>query len=82
MSNYKNILSGYVNERKDGDGHYLVITNVSDEDITLKAGEKVYLNRTPAERLKQYPNIPHYSKAVKVEDQEYDSEEVSESIPF
>ena len=89
MPNYKNILSGYVNERRDGDGHYLAITNVSDEVVTIQPGEKIYLNRTPSERLEQYPNIPHYSKSVKIEDkqeneesQEYNSEEVADDIPF
>lgn len=79
---YKNILSGYVNERKDGEGHYLVITNTSKESITIEPGEKLYMNRTPAKTLQEHPKVPHYSKSIKVEDQEYTSEEVAGDVPF
>lgn len=83
MAEYKNILTGYVNERKDGEGHYLVISNVSDQDITIEAGGKIYLNRTPADVLKQHPKVPHYSKSVKVEDQNTNSQEdISMDVPF
>lgn len=82
MPEYRNILSGYVNERKDGEGHYLVITNLSDEPITIEPGEKLYMNRTSAQVLKDHPKVPHYSKSVKVEDQEQTSEEVADDVPF
>jgi len=86
MAEYKNILTGYVNERKEGDGHYLVISNVSEEDVVIKAGEKVYLNRTPVEILSKHPKVPHYSKSLKIEEEatseEFDSEQVADEIPF
>ncbi|MHA1400176.1 MAG: hypothetical protein ACTSQE_07490 [Candidatus Heimdallarchaeaceae archaeon] len=94
MPTYKNILSGYVNERQDGKGHYLVITNTSDRDITIPKGEKVYLNRTSKDILDKHPKVPHYSKSEKIEDEaqepqveevsseEVSSEEVADSIPF
>lgn len=85
MSEYKNILTGYVNERRDGSGHYLVITNVSDEDITIKAGDKLYLNRTSKEVLEKHPKVPHYSKSLKVEEETHEtptSEDVSSDVTF
>ena len=85
MAEYKNILTGYVNERQDGTGHYLVLTNVSDEDVTIKAGEKLYLNRTPAQTLKDHPKVPHYSKSIKIEDNQPSQEDfgdVSNDVPF
>ncbi len=82
MAEYKNLLSGYVNDNKKGDGQHLAITNVSEMDIVIKAGEKVFLNKTPQERLDQYPKIPHFSKSIKIEDQQEEEEDVSESIPF
>jgi len=87
MAEYKNILTGYVNERQDCTGHYLVLTNVSDEDVVIKAGEKLYLNRTPAQILKDNPKVPHYSKSVKIEDQneavhQTSQEDISSDIPF
>jgi hypothetical protein len=69
MPEYKKILSGYVNKREDG-REYLAITNTSDEDVVLKPGEKLYLNRTPREILEKNPKIPHFSKSVKVEERQ------------
>ena len=65
---YKNILTGYVNERKDNTGEYLILTNTSDADITLKPGKKIFLNKTPRRILQKNPKVPHFSKAVKIED--------------
>lgn len=80
---YKNILSGYVNKRKDDEGFYLVITNMSDDDVVIKPGEKVYMNRTPEARLKEYPTIPHYSKSEKIEEEKtHTAASVSEDIPL
>ena len=83
MSEYKNILSGYVNERKEG-GHYLTITNVSEEDVVIKAGEKLYMNRTSKEILDKHPKVPHYSKSVKIDDDmsNEEVEDVNGSVPF
>lgn len=75
---YKKILTGYVNQRKDGNGHYLQITNVSDSDVVIKAGEKIFLNRTPNETLAKYPKVPHYTKDVRIE--EDDPAEVMQTI--
>jgi len=84
MAEYINILSGYVNERKEGGGHYLTITNVSEEDVVIKAGEKLYMNRTSQEILDKYPKVPHYSKSVKIDDDmsNEEVEDVSDSVPF
>jgi len=70
MAEYKNVISGYINTREDG-SMYQVLTNLTNEDIIFKPGKegKIFLNRTPAETLQKYPNIPHYSKSVKVEDE-------------
>lgn len=77
---YINQLSGYVNERKEG-GHYLVITNLTNEDFIIEPGEKLYMNRTPSETLKKYPKVPHYSKSVKIEEEpSMTSEEVDELV--
>ena len=78
-------LTGYVNRSKNGNGQYLTITNVSEKDIVLKAGDKLFLNRTPAEILEKYPKVPHYSKDIKVEDEpatkkELTREEVEEAV--
>jgi len=84
MAEYKKILTGYVNDSKKGDGQYLTITNASDEDIVLKPGEKLYLNKTSQELLSKYPKIPHFSKSIKIEEkvQEPTSEDVADDIPW
>ena len=79
---YKNILSGYVNPRQEGVGHYLVITNLTEEDVVIKAGEKLYMNRTPKETLDKHPKVPHYSKSVKVEMSEQEVKDVNNDVPF
>ncbi len=66
VSKYKKILIGYVNSRDD-DSQYLSITNVSDDDVVIKPGEKVYLNKTPKDILQKYPKIPHFDKSIKEE---------------
>jgi hypothetical protein len=66
MSKYRKILIGYVNSRDD-DSQYLSITNVSDDDVVIKPGEKVYLNKTPKDILQKYPKIPHFDKSIKEE---------------
>jgi hypothetical protein len=66
MSKYRKILIGYINSRDD-DSQYLSITNVSDDDVVIKAGEKVYLNKTPKDILQKYPKIPHFDKSIKEE---------------
>lgn len=66
VSKYKKILIGYINSRDD-DSQYLSITNVSDDDVVIKAGEKVYLNKTPKDILQKYPKIPHFDKSIKEE---------------
>ena len=66
MNKYKKILIGYLNSRDDG-SQYLSITNVSDDDVVIGPGEKVYLNKTPKEILQKYPKIPHFDKSIKEE---------------
>ncbi len=69
MAEYKKILSGYINDSKSGDGKYLTITNMSDQAITLEPGGKLFLNATSPEVLEKNPKIPHFSKSVKIEDE-------------
>lgn len=73
MAEYKKQFTGYVNQSKDSDRQYLAITNVSEEDYTIKAGEKLFLNRTPADIIAKYPKVPHYSRDIKMEDQGRDA---------
>ena len=89
MPEYKNILTGYVNESKNKPGsHYLVVSNVSNEDVVIKAGEKLYMNRTPKDILDKHPKVPHYSKSIKIEDDNQGQmtneqvEDVSNDVPF
>ena len=87
---YKNILTGYVNERQDKKGHYLVITNVGDSEFVLPKGEKVYLNKTPKDVLDKYPKVPHYSKSEKIvekvveeiEEEQINNGNTEDDIPF
>jgi hypothetical protein len=76
---YKNILAGYVNKRDDG-SEYLVITNQDTEDVVIKVGEKLFLNKTPQARLEQYPKIPHFSKSVKLDEEKTESEKVADDF--
>lgn len=83
MTKYKNIITGYENERRDG-SEYLVLNNVSDKDITIPKGEKIYLNKTASEVLQKYPKVPHFTKSEKIEDQEQEptSQEVANDVPW
>jgi hypothetical protein len=66
VSKYKKILIGYLNTRDDN-SQYLSIINVSDDDVVIEPGEKVYLNKTPKEILQKYPKAPHFDKSIKEE---------------
>ena len=82
MSKYKNILTGYVNERKDGSGkRYLTVTNVSDEPVTLQPGGRVFLNETPPNIKSKYPRIPDFTKSVTLNDDDIDIEEENKTEP-
>ncbi|RKY72545.1 MAG: hypothetical protein DRP97_00500 [Candidatus Latescibacterota bacterium] len=71
---WKQVLSGYINNYKDKEtgqetnDQYLVITNMSDNVITLQPKGKIFMKRTPTDRKAQYPNIPDFSQSVRVED--------------
>lgn len=83
MSDWKNQLTGYVNKDRNSERQYLTITNVSEEDVVIKAGEKLFMNRTPNDILAKYPKMPHYKKDVPpVLSQDNVSEEVANNIPF
>lgn len=82
MPDYKKILVGYINDSKNGDGKYLAISNVSDEDIIIKAGDKLFLNMTPKDVREKHPKVPLFSKSVKVEDEFSQHEDISDDIPF
>lgn len=69
-SNYKNILTGYINTSVKGDGKYLSIKNVSDQPVVINPGEKISMSMTPENIKEQYPNTPDFKKSVKVEQQE------------
>lgn len=70
MSEYKKILSGYLNTNKNGNGKYLTITNVSDEPIVIEPGKKLFMNMTSKEIRDKYPKVPLFSKSIKVEDRQ------------
>ena len=73
MPKYKNILTGYINDRKDDNTKkYLVITNVSDEAITLEPNGRVFLNMTPDHIKEKNPKIPDFAKSIKISDEEED----------
>lgn len=86
MPSYKNILTGYINLSKKGGGKYLSITNVSDEDIVIKAGEKLFMNMTPASVREKNPKIPAFSKSIKLEEEPKERKNKEEidvnDIPF
>lgn len=83
MPTYKNILTAYVNKRDD-DSQYLTMTNVSNEPVIIKPGEKVYLNRTPSDVKKKHPKVPDFTKSVKLEVAEDIAKPTvdNDSIPF
>lgn len=83
MPTYKKILSGYINDSKNGDGKYLSIKNLSEEPVVIEPGASVFLNMTPKEIRDKNPKIPMFSKSVKVEDEVEEVEEVdAEDLPF
>jgi len=74
MSDYKNVLTGYVNQRQDGSGRsYLVITNVSDKPFTLEPNGKVYLNMTPEALKAKNSRMPNFTKSVAVNDEDMET---------
>ena len=77
MPTYKKILSGYINDSKNGDGKYLSIKNLSEEQVVIEPGASIFLNMTPKEIRDKNPKIPMFSKSVKVEDEaEVDAAEI------
>jgi hypothetical protein len=89
MAKYKNIIVGYINDSKNSEGQYLSLKNVSDEDIVIPAGEKLFLSKTPAYVLEKNPKVPAFSKSVKVEEEVSADEarevfggDESDDIPF
>lgn len=87
---YQDILVAYENDSQKGEGKYLSIKNVSDQDIVIEPGQKIFLNKTPQWKLEKYPKAPIYSKSIAVPEDEADqtikseptSEEVADSVPF
>ncbi len=88
---YKNILTGYINQsKKNPEQRYLTIKNVSEEQIVIEPGTSLFLNMTPGHIREKNPNIPVFSKSIKIEDeppvQKHSEElftgEVNDSIPF
>lgn len=84
---YIKILSGYINDNKNGDGKYLSIKNNTDEDVVIEAGKSIFLNMTPKSIREKNPNVPMFSKSIKVEEEATKenhsvSEQVADSIPF
>jgi hypothetical protein len=69
MSKYKSVLTGYINNSKNGEGRYLSIKNETDEPITIEPGGKIFLNETPQSLRDKYPTMPHFRKSVKVEEE-------------
>ncbi len=86
---YIKILSGYINDNKNGDGKYLSIKNNTDEDVVIEAGKSVFLNMTPKSIREKNPNVPMFSKSMAVADEPTEttdegptSKEVADDIPF
>lgn len=84
---YIKILSGYINDNKNGDGKYLSIKNNTDEDVVIEAGKSIFLNMTPKEIREKNPNVPIFSKSIAVEEEATKenhsvSKEVADDIPF
>ena len=77
---YENILSGYLNKSPKNNREYIVITNVSGEQIVLDPGEKLYLNRTPAEIKKKYPKIPDFQKSIRVDEKTPSEQNPSKTV--
>lgn len=75
---YKKIVSAWLNDSKNGDGKYLSVKNVSDEEIIIKPGESLFLNMTPKNIRDKNPSVPMFSKSVKVDE----NEDVSDDVPF
>lgn len=69
-----------MNDSKNGKGKYLTISNVSGEEIVLKNGDKLFLNMTPPEVRANNPNVPVFSKSVKVE--EVDTKQIADECLF
>jgi len=88
MTTYKNILTGYINDRKDDPSKkYLIITNVSDKPVTLEPKGRVFLNMTPSQIKVMNPKIPDFSKSEKLEDKNNEdgfnqAEEAQAKQPF
>jgi hypothetical protein len=79
------VLSGYINDSKNGDGKYLSIKNNTDEDVVIEAGKSIFLNMTPKAVRDKNPNVPMFSKSLAVPDETNDhdvSEKVADEIPF
>ena len=82
---YKKIISAWLNDSKNKPGEkYLSIKNVSDEPITIEAGQSLFLNMTPKEIREKNPNIPLFSKSIKEEEAatDFSSEDIAEDLPF
>ncbi len=78
---YKKILTGYVNDSKDGKGKYLSIKNNSEEPIVIEPGQSIFLNMTPKDIRERNPNVPMFSKSIKIEDESL-GDITSEDVPF
>ena len=82
---YKKIISAWLNESKNKPGEkYLSIKNVSDEDVVIQAGQSLFLNMTPKDVRDKNPNVPLFSKSVKVEDETeaMTSEQIADDVGF
>ena len=81
---YKTIISAWLNDSKDKTGSkYLSVKNVSERPIVIEPGQSLFLNMTPKHITEKNANVPMFSKSVKVEEeQEYDSKEVADDVPF
>ena len=73
---FKDKAVAWINEDKNGE-KYLAVTIKED----MKAGDKLFLRKNKFK--KEGEQSPDYRYSVKVEeDQQYDSEQVAEDVPF
>lgn len=77
MSEYKNLLSIWLNVSKDGKGAYYAIKNDSDQPITIQPGKSIYANINTRR--------PVASKSIKLDNNQShqdDGEDIASDIPF
>jgi len=76
MSEYKNIVSVWLNANKEGKGCYLSIKNETNEPMIIEPGKSIFATMNT--------RMPIASKSVKVEESMTDKQvqDVNDEVPF